>query len=236
MNTGLIVDEKNELREFRSSDFPKQPAVIRIIAKIISYIFHPVFVPVYMMLFMVYVHPYLFAGFPSSEKLLTIFRATLMFTFFPIVTVLLLKALDFINSIYLKTQKDRIIPLVACGVWYFWITYIFWNSYKIEGSFTVPKEAVQLALAIFIASWLGLMANIKMKISLHAISMGVMLTFIFLLAFSQPLNFGIYISVALFITGLVCTSRLIVADHTQKELYGGLLVGVVSMLSANRVV
>jgi hypothetical protein len=231
-----MIDEKNQLLEMRNNDFPEQPVIVKLFAKIISYIFHPVFVPVYIVLFMVYVHPYLFAGFAPFDKTRVVLMSVLMFSFFPIVTVLLLKALNFINSVYLKTQKDRIIPLVACGVWYFWITYIWWNSYKIEGSFTVPKEAVQLALAIFLASWLGLMANIKMKISLHAISMGVMVTFVLLLAFSQSLNFGIYISASLLTAGLVCTSRFIVSDHTTKEVYGGLALGILAMLVAGWVV
>jgi hypothetical protein len=63
--------------------------------------------------------------------------------------------------------------------------------------------------------------------------MGVMLTFILLLAFSQHLNFGIYISVALLVTGVVCTSRFIVSDHYPKEIYGGLFVGGLSMLVAS---
>lgn len=159
--------------------------------------------------------------------------AALMFTFFPIVTVLLLKALDFINSVYLRTQKDRIIPLVACGVWYFWITYIWWNSNKMDDSLSIPREAVQLAIAIFISSWLALMANIKIKISLHAISAGVALTLFILMALKQDLNFGIWLSVVVFITGLVCTCRFIVSDHTQQEVYGGLIAGTVSMLVAN---
>jgi hypothetical protein len=111
-------------------------------------------------------------------------------------------------------------------VWYFWIWYVWRNLPD------YPAEAVQLTLAIWISVSLGLLANIIMKVSLHAISMGVALTFILALAFSQPLNFGIYISVALLATGLVCTSRFIVSDHTAKEVYGGLLVGVVSMLIA----
>lgn len=232
MGARLMVNEKNQLLEISNNNLPRQPAIIKLFAKIISYVFHPVFVPVYLVLFMAYVHPYLFAGFAPWDKTRVVLMALLMFSFFPVVTVLLLKALNFINSIFLKTQKDRIIPLVACGVWYFWITYIWWNSNKIEGSFAIPKEGVRLALAVFIASWLALMANIKMKISLHAISMGVMLTFIFLLAFSQSLNFGIYISVALLIAGLVCSSRFMVSDHSQKEVYLGLALGVLSMLVA----
>jgi hypothetical protein len=61
-----------------------------------------------------------------------------------------------------------------------------------------------------------------------------MLTFIVLLALSQGLSFGIYISAALLITGVVCTSRLIVSDHSTQEVYGGLAVGVVAMLLASQ--
>ena len=210
----------------QSAGFPPQPAAVRFVAKIISYIFHPVFVPLYIVWFMVYLHPWLFAGFSNMDKTRTVIMAALMFTFFPVVTVLLLKALKFINSFHLTTQKDRIIPLVACGVWYFWIWYVWKNLPE------YPKPAIQLALAIWISVSLGLMANIIMKVSLHAISIGVMLTFILLLAFSQQLNFGIYISIALLIAGLVCTSRFIVSDHLPKEVYGGLAVGAFSMLIA----
>ncbi len=226
MSAGFIIDEKNQLKEVRNTDLPQQPAALRIAAKIISYIFHPVFVPLYIVFFMVYIHPYLFAGFSGLDKTRTVMMAALMFTFFPVVTVLLLKALKFIHTFHLTTQKDRIIPLVACGIWYFWIWYVWRNLPE------YPQAAIQLALAIWISASLGLMANIIMKVSLHAISMGVMVTFIFLLAFSQQLNFGIYLSVALLIAGLVCTSRFIVSDHFPKEVYGGLAVGVISMLIA----
>src|SRR5258705_1540674 len=227
MSTGFIVDEKNQLKEIRHTGFPPQPASIRLAAKIISYIFHPVFVPLYIVLFMVYVHPLLFAGFSAEDKALTAIRAVLMYTFFPIVTVLLLKGLDFIKSIYLNSQKDRIIPLIACGVWYWWI----WNVWKNLPDY--PVQAIKFTMAIWFSVTLALMANIIMKVSLHAISMGVMLTFVLLMAFSQHIHFGIYISVSLLIAGAVCTSRFIASDHFPKEIYAGLFVGIISMLAAN---
>jgi hypothetical protein len=226
MSARLAIDSQNQLQEFREGEYLPQPVTLRIAAKIISFIFHPVFVPVYVVCFLVYIHPYLFAGFSSRNKSIAIIQALVMFTFFPIVTVMLLKALKFIKTIYLHTQKDRIIPLIACGIWYFWIWYVWHNLPE------YPVAAIQFALAIFIASSVGLITNIYMKVSLHAISMGVTVTFILLLAFSQDISFGIYISVALFIAGLVCTARFIVSDHTQKEVYVGLFVGVISQLLA----
>ena len=227
MNTRLVVDSDNQLHELRETGLPTQPSSLRIAAKLVSYIFHPVFIPVYIIVFLLYVHPYLFAGFTEWDKKLVLIQSFVMFTFFPIVTVLLLKALKFINTIYLHSQRDRIIPYVACGIWYFWIWYVWRNLPD------YPREAIVFALAIFIASFIGLIANIYMKVSMHAISMGVMATFILLLAFSQPISFGVYISLALLIAGLVCTARFIVSDHTPKEVYGGLLLGIFSQLIAN---
>jgi hypothetical protein len=221
-----MVDEKNELKEIRKKEFPEQPAAIRFAAVFFSYLFHPVFIPLYIVWFLVYVHPYLFAGFNEMDKAKVMIQAFVMFTFFPLITVLLLRALKFISNFQLATQKDRIIPLVACGIWYFWIWYVWRNLPE------YPGEAIQFALAIWISVSLGLMANIIMKISLHAIAAGVALTFMLLLGLSQSLNSGLYISFAILVTGLICTSRLIVSDHSLKEVYTGLLLGAVSMLIA----
>lgn len=234
MSNRLAVDEREGLKELRPGNPVPQPAGIRAAAKFFSYLFHPVFVPVLVVWFMLYIHPYLFAGQSPFDKVRIMMMAVLMYTLFPVVTVLMLKALKFIQNIHLETQKDRIIPIIACMTWYGWLAYVWWNSHKMNDSIAVPKEAFRLTLGIFLASWLALMANIRIKISLHAISVGVMLTFIILLALSQDLNFGIYISVALLITGITCTSRFLVSDHGPGEVYGGLAVGALAMLVANQ--
>jgi hypothetical protein len=221
MSTRLIVDSTSQLQELKD-----QPQAVRIAAKIISYIFHPVFVPVYILLFLLYIHPAVFAGVTGWAKQWVLLQALLMYGFFPLITVLLLRALKFINSIYLNTQKDRIIPFIICNIWYFWIWYVWRN---LPGS---PREIIILSMAIFLASAIGLMANIYMKISMHAIAMGVAVSFMLLLAIIQPVNSGIYISITLLVGGLVCTARFIVSDHTQKEIYGGLLAGLAALLIA----
>lgn len=93
-------------------------------------------------------------------------------------------------------------------------------------------EIVMLALAIFIVSILGLMANILMKVSMHAMSVGVAVTFVMIMGFSQDVSFTVYTSIAIIITGLVCTSRMIVSDHSPLEIYFGLFVGIISQTIA----
>ena len=222
MSTRLVIDAKNELREMREPGFQPRNSIIRVAAKIISYVFHPLFVPVYIAWFLITVQPYLFGSFTPTQKMITVLRFFIMYSFFPLVTVLLAKALGFLDSIFLKTQKERVIPYIACGIYYFWMCYVLRNQDQFS------KEVVQLSMAIFIASSIGLLVNIYMKVSMHAISAGIMLAFMVLLAMTQPGNYAVYLSISFLIAGLVCTSRLILSDHTPAEIYIGLLVGCLS--------
>jgi hypothetical protein len=199
--------------------------VLHYTAGFLSYIFHPLFIPVYILAFMVYYTAY-FPAYNGSDKLLLLLRFFIMYSVFPLATVLLAKGLGFVQSVQLRSRKDRIIPYVACGVYYFWMWYVLRNQVE------VPRQLVQLSLAVFLASSMGLVANSFYKVSMHAISVGVGATFILLLGFSTYMSFGIYISIAIFIAGLVCTARLIHSDHSTKEIYAGLFMGIISQLIA----
>lgn len=223
MESQLAVDEKNNLVEVQASK-AKYPATVRLVAKIISYIFHPLFIPVYLSWLIVKTQSYLFGAFTEWEKTIFIARFGVIYIMFPLVSVLLMKALGFISSIHLKNQKDRIIPYVVCMIYYWWMWYVLHNQPE------YPKLYVVLSLAVFLASIGGLMANINMKVSMHAIAAGVMAAFVMLLGFSQDIDFGIYIAISILVTGIICTSRLIDSDHTTKEIYWGLFIGIVSIL------
>lgn len=224
MTTRLAVDEQNELKEISVPEMPQQPGMLKFAAKIFSVILHPLFIPVYVVWFLLYVQPYFYAGFTNWDKSKILISATLMYTFFPLVTVGLLKALKFIDSIFLKTQRDRIIPYVVCGIWYFWMWYVWRNLPEI------PSIQVKFGFAVFLASSIGLITNTYMKVSMHALAAGVLMTFIFTLSFAGALDSGIYLTIAILIAGLSCTSRLIVSDHSQKEIYTGLFIGIISQL------
>ncbi|HMR90797.1 MAG TPA: hypothetical protein PKC69_00715 [Chitinophagaceae bacterium] len=220
----------NTVQHQQFSNYPPPPALphppaLRFAAHFLSYAFHPVFIPFYTICFLLLFEPRFFIGLPPMEKTLLPVRFFIMYAFFPVVTVLLAKGLGFLDSFYLKTQRDRIIPYMACIIFYFWMAYVLRNQPQF------PREMGQLALGIFIASSLGLLFNIYMKISLHAISMGILLAFMGALAINQPANFTIYLSVAVLVAGLVCTARLIVSDHRPVEIYMGLLAGAFSMLA-----
>jgi len=219
------MDHSNQLNEPIPMQGIRFHPIVRMLAKIISLVFHPLFIPVYISWFLIYLN-LIFPALNPWEKLLLVIRFAVMYTLFPLVTVLLAKGLGFIQSIYLKTQKDRIIPYVACGLYYFWMWYVLRNQPD------TPEPLIQLTLAIFIASSLGLMANSYAKVSMHAIAVGVMAAFILLFAFSADTNIGFYISLAFLIAGVVCSARLVTADHHPFEIYLGFFIGVAGLLLA----
>ena len=197
-----------------------QTPVIRFVAHFFSYVFHPLFIPLYVTWFLTFVHPYLFAGFSVQQKTWLLIRIAYTMVFFPLITVLLLKALGFIKSMLLTTQKDRIIPYIACGIFFFWAYLVFRNQPNI------PTLLTAFTFAVFISSSVALMANIYFKISMHAIGMGGLLGLFLIIMYSNTMLMTLPLSVAFLLTGIVCTSRLIISDHTAKEIYAGLFVGM----------
>jgi hypothetical protein len=146
------------------------------------------------------------------------------------VSVLLLKGLNLISSIKLKNRKDRIIPFIVCNIWYFWIWYVW------RGLPGAPHYLIVFALSVFLASSIGLLANIYLKISMHGIAMGTATAFLCLLAFdpSSP-NITLYLALTMLFAGMVGTSRLLLSEHTPGEYYLGLAAGTVAVIIANLV-
>jgi hypothetical protein len=194
-------------------------------AAFISYFFHPLFIPVYVGWFWIYVVDYFpeRTGFDNIKLMISL---AVNYAVLPLVTVILAKTLGFVQSIYLRSPKDRIIPYVASGIFYFWIWYVFHNQ-------GFPPEIEMFSLAVFLASSIGLIANSFLMVSMHAISVGVMATYVLMLGFTTYKNYGLYISIAFFIAGLVCTARLIHSNHTVKEIYIGLAIGAIAQVIAS---
>jgi hypothetical protein len=200
------------------------PPVVRIAAKIISYLFHPLFVPLYVGLFFIY-EARLFNDRTDWQQKIIFIQFFIYYTFFPLMTTLLSKALGFVQSVYLKTQKDRILPYIVCEIFYFWAWYVFRNIH-------FPREVVMFALGVFLACSLGLILNSYMKISMHTMSLGLVCTFFLLAGMFTSVSYGIYISIALLIAGITATARLIDSNHTQKEIYFGFFAGALAQIVA----
>ncbi|UAY51957.1 hypothetical protein [Ferruginibacter albus] len=202
----------------------------KVFATLFSYIFHPLFIPLYVTLFVAFVHPNYFSGFSVLAKKKIVLLISFNTILFPAVVVLLLKGLGFSRSVFLRTQKDRIIPYIAS------MTFFFWTYYVLREQNYIPRILVEFMFGVFIATAAALLFNIYQKISMHAIGMGGLLGIFFIIMQSNTMLMAWPVCVVLLISGAVCTSRLLISDHSSKEIYTGLFVGLACQLIASFVV
>ncbi|HRP32477.1 MAG TPA: hypothetical protein PKV73_11320 [Agriterribacter sp.] len=197
---------------------PVVPAV-RTMAHFFSWLFHPLFLGLYLAAYLIYLDPEYFVGMNMAEKTQSLLIYLINAVFFPLISVLLCKGLGFIDSVYLKTQKERIILYAICMIFFFWTFYVFKNK---SG---VPVVIAQMSLGIFIAVIIDFIANIFLKISMHATGVGGAIGLFTVLLFTTQGMVALPLAAAILIAGLTCTSRLIVSDHRMPDIVTGLLAG-----------
>ena len=199
---------------------------VHFLGKIISFVFHPLFIPTYFFVYLIFVMPYEFIGITEWQLKLKLFSVFWMTAFFPAFSVFLLFKLKMSDSIYLRTQKERIIPYVIVMFFYWWMYYLSRN-------FTDQPIALKhFYLGIFIASAFGLIVNNFQKVSMHAMGVSGLLTVVILVGFYTPINNLVWLVTAIVITALVISARMLVSDHSNKEIITGLVIGVITQVIA----
>ena len=207
------------------TDRSHQPAIVRFFAHVISIVFHPLFIPFYVCWFLAFVHSSYFSGFSGPYKLRVLLMVTINAIAYPLITILLLKALGFIDTVFFYTQQDRILLYITSMI------FFFWAQYSLREQPEIPRILVAFMFGVFISSAAALIANIYFKISMHAIGMGGLIGICFIIMQQNTMLMTWPLSAAFLIAGLVCTARLIVSDHSPKEIYAGLLVGFICQLT-----
>lgn len=195
------------------------PPLLRYTASLISWLFHPLLLGLYMCIYLVYGQSDYFMGIGARDRGQTVLIYIINSVFFPLVAVLLCKALGFIQSLYLNTQKERIILYSITMIFFFWTFYVFNNK---PG---MPPVMAKMALGIFLAVSADFIGNIYFKISMHATGAGGLAGLLVMMLFTSSAFISYPLAIAILIAGLVCTARLLVSDHSMKEIVMGLASG-----------
>jgi hypothetical protein len=215
---------------FSTSNLPEERSlpvrVMRMFAHMLSVVFHPLFIPTYIFLLLMQVVPYEFAGITPWELTLRLFSVFWWTAFVPAFAIFLLKQLQFIDSILLLTQRERIIPFVLVMLFYWW-------QYYLSRHFTDQPIVLRFFyLGIFLSTVVGLIVNNYMKISLHGMAAGGAIAAITLFSWHYALPFWGFIFGTTFLAGLVASARLLISDHSRREVYTGLVSGILCQLLA----
>lgn len=90
------------------------PPALRAVAEVFSYLLHPLFIPLLITLIAVTALPEYFVTFRANSFRFPydalFFRVAAISLLFPLLVVVLLRLLGFVQSIQLSGRKDRIIP------------------------------------------------------------------------------------------------------------------------------
>jgi len=202
-------------------------SIIRFLAHFFSYLFHPLFITSYVIYFLLFFHPFAFAGFDQRMKIFRFITVAFSTAFLPLFSVFLLRRLHLgVQSIQLKTQKERIIPYALAMIFYWWAWNVFRNLPD------NPIVSVHFLLGAFLSVCGAWFCNIYFKISMHAIAAGGLVMFFLLFSFADGFTSGLYLSVIILIAGVICTSRLILSAHSFFEIYLGFFIGMLAQFIA----
>ena len=205
------------------------------LAKTISILFHPLFLITYVTLYFLWLNPYEFGVNDGSDQMPFLFLVLFSTVVIPGLAVVMMRFLGLVKSLEMKERHDRIFPYIITGIFYIWL------ATNVMKSSQAPRDYVAFILGAAIALFLAFLINNFSKVSAHAVGMGGLIAFfaIQLIIFHSPpiyLSFSngafwvipllVILMLVILITGLVCSSRLVLGAHTHTELYQGILIGI----------
>lgn len=187
-----------------------------------SYLFHPIFIPVFATLF------YLFSydnRFENKEKLFILLQISIITIVIPILTYLLLRSLNKVDSVMVSGIEQRKIPLVLLC---FLIILLIRKSVPLD---YYPELHFFFLGGLFSTLAALILLFFKTKASLHMMTISALTAFVIGLSVQLQVQNTFVIAMLVFMNGIVARSRLEMKAHTPNELIIGFLVGVIPQMA-----
>ncbi len=197
------------------------------------------------MLFLMWANPYLFGFSGDKAEGLVVISIVSISVLFPMISILMMKALGLISTLEMKDKNERIGPLIVTGLFYMWL-YV-----NIRNNDSIPAALSFFVLGCTISVFLALIINSFTKISLHTIAAGGLATGMMYILFHFTyghldvaipvlqtqfrMSDRLVLIIIMFTAGAVGASRLYLKAHKENEIYGGYVVGILSQLIAIRI-
>ncbi len=187
------------------------------IAQALSLLFHPVFMP--LLGFFVIFHSGIYESNISWEYKKYFYLINVLFTvFLPLALISLLFYLNQVQSIELNSRRERSIPLMLTAVSFFLLVMVLHRL--------IPVPVLEgFSFAGFLVVFVLYIASYRFKISLHLSGLGGICGLIFVLSVFFDRDLLTFLSIALFVSGVVASSRLLLKAHNMSEIISGYLIG-----------
>ncbi len=189
--------------------------------KSISFIFHPIIMPLLGVVFYFSKTP---RFIPEPIMKAKIFSITILTLILPVLVYFLLKTIKNVDSFYLKSTKERIVPLLINCIIVGLILYRVLPANEIEELYFFFLGILCSTLTCLI------LAILKFKASIHMIAAAGFFMFAVAVSIHFKININGTIALMSIILGAIATSRLHVKAHTAIELIIGFFIGLLPQL------
>jgi len=142
----------------------------------------------------------------------------------PLSVLPMLKSQSLISDYSLTKRNERILPLILAVIFYALGFYLLMK-------FPIIRVIAYLQLAAIISIFLIVLISLKWKISIHMSGIGGFLGMILALSILYGGSMRIYFIGGIIVAGLLGYSRLKLNLHTSKQVYAGLSLGFIVVLS-----
>tara|TARA_B100000513_G_C11881598_1_gene179462 strand:+ start:459 stop:1064 length:606 start_codon:yes stop_codon:yes gene_type:complete len=188
-------------------------------AQVISVLGHPLFMPLYAFGLLIYTNPYINMMITETSKYFTLGILLVFTIILPILTSVLFKLFGLIDSLYMKTTKERRLPFLLTLIWYYMGIQLLTRIY-------VPQSFLLLMIGATSIVGVALVITSRWKISIHMLGIGGVIGAI--IGISQRFQFdhSILLIALILFAGLIGYSRLKTNSHNFRQVYAGFIVGI----------
>lgn len=189
------------------------------IARTISFVFHPLLLPVYGIA-IIFLAPTLYTYIPFEVKKIVILIVLVNNVMLPLSLIPFFIHSNIIGSWSMNERQDRVIPLSINTILYIITSYILFR-------FTVPHFLKTYILSVTSLSLAATLINLRWKISLHSIGVGLLLSLVLMLSIKMYTPLIWYLIPSSIAAGFVLSSRLQLNIHNPGQVWCGFLTGLI---------
>jgi membrane-associated phospholipid phosphatase len=139
----------------------------------------------------------------------------------PVLLLLFLKSFGFIKDFQVSTIKERRIPVI------FMIFLLYFLGNTIIQIPTIRNLGILFYGTSLSLTCIYILFSVKLKSSLHLVSMGNMIGFFLIMTNINSLSMLPIILLLILLSGILASSRLYLKAHTPVELLIGFSLGIV---------
>jgi len=186
--------------------------------KFISTILHPIVLPTLgVFLYFVFVSQ----SFDKRLQLIVLGLVFVLTYVVPVLLLLFLKKFGFIKDFQVSTIKERRFPVI------FMILLLYFLGNTIIQIPTIRNLGILFYGTSLSLICIYILFSVKLKSSLHLVSMGNMIGFFLIMTNINSLSMLPIIILLILLSGILASSRLYLKAHTPVELLIGFSLGIV---------